>query len=267
MPELPEAENIVRGLQKLKNKKVIAVLIYNKKIIKYNYNLYSQLQGSRILKIKRVGKGILIFFSKDISIYFALGMTGKLIITKSKIQEKHVHFSLRFKNYFLNFIDMRKFGGIFILKKEDKKFKEIIAKEERDALSIKLKTFTSIIQSANKPIKILLMDQNKIAGIGNIYANEILFKAKINPKTKSKDLTLANINKIYKTTYQILNKAIKLGGSSISDYLNSQGKKGNFQNHHLVYNKKNCSCGEKIFKIKLGGRSTFYCKSCQPYNS
>jgi len=263
MPELPEAENIVRGLQKLKNKKVSNILIYNKKIIKTNFNLYPQLKNTLVKKIERAGKGILIYFSKDIYIYFSLGMTGKLIITKNKIQVKHLHFSLSLQSYFLNFIDIRKFGGVFILKKEQAKFKEIIAKKDRDALRMKFKTFLNLIRSSSQPVKIFLMDQSKIAGIGNIYANEILFKAKINPKTKCYNLSLENIKKIYSQIKQVLKQAIKYGGSSVSNYVDAENKKGSFQNYHLVYNKKKCICGQDLWKIKLGGRSTFYCENCQ----
>ena len=126
--------------------------------------------------------------------------------------------------------------------------------------------FAKIIKGSNSPIKIVLMDQKKIGGIGNIYANEALFLAKIDPKTKTGNLSEKQLNKLYGSILEVLKRGIKYGGSSDINFVNALGEDGNYQNHFLVYARKGekcINCTGKIEKIMLGGRGTYFCPECQ----
>lgn len=168
----------------------------------------------------------------------------------------------------LYFNDYRKFGWIKVVKTKDVKDMDFIKKLGPEPLKdLTLKEFKNITKSTTKAIKLLLMDQTKISGVGNIYANDALYLAKINPFTKSKDIEDKKIESLYNAIEDVLKKGLKYHGASEQAFVTPDGNSGEYQNYTLVYGKKgeSCSnlCGGKIEKIKLGGRGTYFCPICQ----
>tara|TARA_B100000989_G_scaffold176083_1_gene132182 strand:- start:262 stop:858 length:597 start_codon:yes stop_codon:yes gene_type:complete len=195
-------------------------------------------------------------------------MSGRLkTVDKSYKRIKHDHFVLYFlSKRILVYHDPRKFGFIDIVQTKDLQKQKYILSLGVDALSSDLtaqKIFKKISKS-QVPIKQILLNQKLIAGIGNIYASEILFDAKISPLTLGKDLNIRLITKLIKSIRKILKKAIKFGGSSIRDYRSTDGTLGNFQSNFKVYNKEGKKISyDKVKKIVQYGRSTFYCPKLQ----
>ncbi len=281
MPELPEVETTVLLLrEKALNKVFVRVWAENER------RELEKLVGRRIKKIERFGKGIFFFLDNKGVLFVHLRMTGHLLLGKweliknpltgredwwseEKIMQEKKNGFLRFVFFLdngeqLSLSDPRKFAKVSLL--SGKEAEEYIKKLGPDPLSIKKKDFINLFQGRKKTIKTLLMDQSFISGIGNIYAAEILFKAKINPSKNASLLSEKEIGEIYDLAQIILKKAIKLQGDSTSDYRLLDGEKGGYQNHHLVYNRKGepCfECGEKIKRNVVGGRGTYYCSKCQ----
>ena len=202
-------------------------------------------------------------------------MTGKMVLNNNRslkdndlAKEKHLHhiFYLK-KNGSLEFHDIRKFATLDLITSKD--VESLIQSKGMDPFdsNFTLTAFNEIILSKkNKNIKSILMDQSLISGIGNIYASEIPYDSKLNPLRKIENLTKNEIVLLYKSTIKILTKAIKLRGTSISDYRDGFGKRGSFQNHLKVYGKagKNCAkCDTIIVKNIVEQRSTFHCPTCQ----
>jgi len=240
MPELPEVETIRRQLsQKIIGKK---------------------LAGQKITRIRRRAKILIIDFEDGTSLVFHLKLTGQLIFNgkPSRYTRKVFNFDDGSR---LIFNDVRKFGWW-------KKVKETETIEREfgpEALEINLKTFKFLLTKKPKAkIKPLLMDQKLIAGIGNIYSDEILFAAKVTPIRLVKTLTEKEIKAISQNIKKILNQAIKYKGSSVEYYLDASGQPGDYVKYHKVYHQEKCSlCGTKIKKIKIGGRTSHYCPNCQ----
>jgi len=164
------------------------------------------------------------------------------------------------------FSDMRKFARIELWDRKELINAEMIRKLGPDALQLKIHQLTEILANSSKKIKQVLMEQNLIAGIGNIYADEILFQAKINPFRIAKGLSKNEIEKIYQAIKPILKKAIKLGATSVGDFRNIEGDRGQFQNELKIYRRQGQKCFvcQKIIKReKIGGRSTHFCPNCQ----
>jgi len=272
MPELPEVETTIKGLNILIGLKVCKVNIHTKKL---RYIIPESIlkikKNSKIINIHRIAKYILINFSSDFSVVIHLGMSGRLKIqNQSTNSNKHDHLSVYLENSkILVLNDPRKFGFIDFDKTKIIYCRKYFSLLGIDALSDKLDA-TYIYKKIHKsevPIKQILLNQHIVAGIGNIYANEILFDARISPFTKGKTLNTAEMQQLIISTRKILKKAIKLGGSSIRDYVSSDGTLGNFQSNFKVYNRE----GEKIskfskFSIKKViqyGRPTYFCPALQ----
>ena len=195
-------------------------------------------------------------------------MSGRLkTVDKSYKRIKHDHFVLYFSSKRkLVYHDPRKFGFIDIVQSKDLQKQKYIFSLGVDALSPDLTAHMLFkkISKSEVPIKQILLNQKLIAGIGNIYASEILFDSKISPFTLGKDLEISLIMKLIKSTRKILKKAIKYGGSSIRDYRSADGTLGNFQSNFKVYNKEGKKIGDdEVKKIVQYGRSTFYCPKIQ----
>jgi formamidopyrimidine-DNA glycosylase len=286
MPELPEVEILKLGLQKyLIGHKVQDVEV---RVPKLFQGIVSQIIGAKVLDVKRVGKGLIIELDNDFDLVVHLKMTGQLVYRGSETKGielskktggnlpskySHIIFSLdRASKLYFN--DLRRFGYIKVIKKQDVKslpfFKEMGPEPYKNPdfgqKTLSLEDFESILGKSGLPIKVLLMDQKKIGGIGNIYANEALFEAKINPNRKAKELSQEETKALYKSIFEVINRGLKFGGSSDENFVNVLGQDGEYQQHFLAYGKKGekCSiCGEKIEKMFLGGRGTFYCPACQ----
>ncbi len=269
MPELPEVETTVKGLSIILNQKISNVKIHTSKLrFKIPNNIINILRNSKISNLRRIAKLIIIDLDKDYSLIIHLGMSGRLkTVNKSYKTIKHDHFVLYFlSKRILVYHDPRKFGFIDIVQTKDLQKHKYILSLGVDALSPKL-TAQMIFEKISKsevPIKQILLNQKLIAGIGNIYASEILFDSKISPLTLGKDLEISLIMKLIKSTRKILKKAIKYGGSSIRDYRSTDGTLGNFQSNFKVYNKEGKKIhGDEVRKIIQYGRSTFYCPKLQ----
>ena len=269
MPELPEVETTVKGLGPILKQKILNVKIHTTKLrFKIPKEISNILCNSRISNIRRIAKYIIIDLDKEYSLIMHLGMSGRIKTTFSKHKKnKHDHFIIFFGNgNILTYNDPRKFGYIDIVKTKHLLKKKYITNLGIDALSpeLKPKILFDKISKSEVPIKQILLNQRLIAGIGNIYASEILFDAKISPLILGKDLQISLILKLIRSIRKILNKAIKFGGSSIRDYRSTDGTLGNFQSNFKVYNNEGKKIsGDKVKKIVQYGRSTFYCPNLQ----
>lgn len=240
MPELPEVETIRRQLvQKIIGKK---------------------LNGQKITGVRRRAKILMIDFADSSSLIFHLKLTGQLIFNGKPSQHTRKVFNFDDGSQLI-FNDVRKFGWW----KKVKETKKIEEKFGPEALEVDFKTFKTLLEKRPKSkIKSLLMDQRFIAGIGNIYSDEILFASKVRPMRLVKTLTEKEIQKILQNIKKILKAAIKHQGSSVEYYLNACGQKGNYVKYHKVYQQKKCFlCGGQIKRIKIGGRSAHFCPKCQ----
>ena len=269
MPELPEVETTVKGLKVIRKQKIDNIHVHTKKL-RFNIpnNIKKNLLNTRITKIRRIAKYIILDLDNSFSLIFHLGMSGRLKIKKLKyVKVKHDHFVIFLNNRItLTFNDPRRFGFVDLVSSANLNKKKYILNLGIDALSRELnyKYLLSKIDKSCVPIKQILLNQKIIAGIGNIYASEILFDAKISPTTFGKDLNISKIMQLTRSIRKILKKAIKFGGSSIRDYRSSDGTLGNFQSNFKVYNRDGKTIkGEKILKIVQYGRSTFYCPKIQ----
>ena len=272
MPELPEVETVKEALKlEVLNKKIVDVNIIYNNIIEYPKveDFKKEIINQTINDIKRRGKWLM-FELDNYYLLSHLRMEGKYHIRKLKDPyNKHEHVSFIFSdNTELRYMDTRKFGRMHLIKKEDlnncKPMNELGLEPFDDNLSIAYLHDKYIKKKL--PIKTVILDQSIIVGIGNIYADEILFLSKINPLKKTNELNNDELNNIIKYTKEVLTKAIKLGGTTIRSYESSEGVHGRFQNELLVHgkDKEKCpNCSSKITKIKVGGRGTYYCPTCQ----
>ena len=269
MPELPEVETTVKGLSVILNQKISNVKIHTSKLrFKIPNNIINILRNSKISNLRRIAKFIIIDLNTNYSLVIHLGMSGRLkTVDESYTRIKHDHFVICFlSKKILVYHDPRKFGFIDIVQTKDLQKQKYILSLGVDALSPDLtaQTILEKISKSEVPIKQILLNQKIIAGIGNIYASEILFDSKISPLTLGRDLEISLIMKLIKSIRKILNKAIKYGGSSIRDYKSTDGTLGNFQSNFKVYNKEGKKIGDdEVKKIIQYGRSTFYCPRLQ----
>ncbi len=271
MPEIAEVETVKNTLKKkILNKEIKDVKILYPKIIESNLEDFKKiLIGRKFQDIKRRGKWLL-FDLGDYYLLSHLRMEGKYFVKKSNeeiVKHEHIIISL-LDNTDLRYHDTRKFGRMNLVKKEDLSKVEAIKKQGAEPLSKELTQEYLIEHFKNKdiPIKTLLLDQTIISGLGNIYANEVLFASKINPLKKGHDLTKEDCQNIVSSTNKIIKKAIEMGGTTIKSYTSSLGVTGQFQNYlqvHKLENKPCPICQTPIKKIKIGGRSTYYCPKCQ----
>lgn len=268
MPELPEVRTVAKVLKKsILNKRVTNIKIIYPKIIEKDSLEMNKLIGKTLLDIATKGK-YLIFKFDDLYLVSHLRMEGKYFIkTTSDEIIKHEHIIIEFGDLSLRYHDTRKFGRMF-LTYDILKCKGLnnLGPEVFDE-NLNSDLIFNKIKNKNLPIKEILLDQTIIAGLGNIYANEVLFAAQINPLTKGNKLYLNNIKDIIESSQKILTEAIKKGGTTIKSYTSSLGVTGNYQNYLKVHKKENEKClrcqKANITKIKISGRSTYYCPNCQ----
>lgn len=283
MPELPEVETIVTDLnQKIKGATITKFWSDFPSAVKGATLLQFQreMKNKKILLAERVGKNIFLHLSGGKSLHIHLRMTGHLLVKNIAPKKEETYFSEKVNQYIhhiwylgknttLEFSDLRKFATIHLL--ETKEIEKYLAEKKVgiDAMSEKftLAKFDELLNTKPKmPIGIFLLDQSILSGIGNIYRSEILFSAGVLPERKNESLKKNERKKIYLATKKILSLAIKLRGTSDSDYRDSSGAPGHFQKMLKVYrrDKKPCQkCKEKILRKKMVQRSVFYCKNCQ----
>ena len=268
MPELPEVETTVKSLNILKNKKVTNLDVQTKKL-RYSvpHTELKKIINYKIINLRRIAKYIIVDFDNSRSVIIHLGMSGRLKTLKISMPiKKHDHLVFKFNNYQLIFNDPRRFGFVDIVESDKISNIRYIKKLGIDALDKNLSTeyLYKKFHKSEVLIKQLLLNQYIVAGIGNIYASEILFDAKISPLIKGKILNKYQIGTIIQSIRKILKKAIKYGGSSINDYVSPDGTVGNFQNNFKVYGREGHKIkGCDIKKEVLYGRSTFFCPEIQ----
>lgn len=281
MPELPEVETIRRQLKEVLVDKVIAkVEVLRSKSFGGDPE---KLTGWVVKDVLRKSKVIEILFEgKTEMVIVHLKMTGQLVyLGKGKkvvgghptadwvndLPSKHTRVVWIFKDGSkLFFNDMRVFGWMKLMEKE--KYEKEVRKMAPDIIDddFTIKYFSDQLSKTKKPIKLVLLDQEKMGGLGNIYVNDALFLAGIRPERKSDNLSQTEVKKLYDAVIKVINLGIKYGGASSSNYVDVSGLGGTYQDHFLVYKRegKEChQCGTKIQKIKLGGRGTFFCPKCQ----
>lgn len=272
MPELPEVETVKETLKKLViGKKIVSVTVNYNNIIEYpTIDLFKRkIINETINDVKRRGKWLLF----DLDNYYLLShlrMEGKYFFkTKNDEHLKHEHVIFNFSdNTELRYLDSRKFGKMHLIEKgkvySQKPLNELGLEPWDEKLSIDY--LKEKYKNKKLPIKTVILDQSIIVGIGNIYADEILFLSKINPLKKTCELNDEELSNIIKYTKEILDKAILNGGTTIRSYESSEGVHGRFQQNLLVHNREDddcINCHSKIIKIKVGGRGTYYCPNCQ----
>ena len=286
MPELPEVEIVRQSLnKKIRQKKVKKVIIRNKNLrIKIPNDFKEFLENKIIEKVSRFSKYLIINFPNDEFCLIHLGMSGTIHLINNRkknnltnlsfynspfLPKNHNHVEIIFDKFRIIYNDPRRFGFFQIIRNTNnlKKRFSHLGPEPFDK-RFNLKYFQNFIKTKKKKIKDLLIDQQFVSGIGNIYANEILFLSKVNPNKKIKLLDKNECDKIILNSKKVLLNAIKKGGSSIRDFKNTDGNKGSFQDKFQVYQREGLSCKRfrckgKIFKIVIANRSTFFCNSCQ----
>ena len=264
MPELAEVQTVRETLKKqVLHKKIKDVKVLYDRIIENNLNFFkNNLINHTFIDIKRKGK-YLIFETEDNYLISHLRMEGKYFIKQENEEiEKHEHVIFLFDDFTLRYHDTRKFGRMILIKKEELAdyFKNLGPDANSD---IDEKYLYNKISKKDVPIKTLLLDQSIIAGLGNIYVDEVLYASKINPFRLGSTISIDDCKSILEKAKIILDNAIKYKGTTIRSYTSSLGVYGMYQNFLCVHTKSFCKCGNKISKEKIGGRSTYYCSKCQ----
>ena len=270
MPELPEVETIVRGLQhRSVGQKIVRVKVSLPKIIRGDKERFvSLIEGASIEEVRRQGKIIILGLSNGMSILVHLKLTGQLLyISQDVPADRHTHlvFSLSGGEE-LRYVDLRQFGYFLLTETSEIFHLPQLSALGPDPLKISLDEFKGLISKRSGRIKSLLLNQSFLAGIGNIYADEILHLSGIHPLQQAHILSESKIKRLHQAIREVLARTIKYRGSSVSDYLDLAGQEGNYQRFHQVYQRegKPClTCQAKIARLKIGNRSSYFCPNCQ----
>ncbi len=297
MPELPEVENLRMGLEKaIVGQKVLKVEVRKPKLVSGNGTLRTasskkvrefeqDIKGEKFIAVERRAKNLIFKLSHDKIIIAHLKMTGQFVfkpksgkqvlgghpieISESKLPNKHTHIIFTLENGMLYYNDTRMFGYVLYYPSRDAFEKEnhfkSYGKEPLDK-SFTVKYFTETLKNKKGKIKTVLLNQDVVTGVGNIYADESLFEAGIIPTRNASTLTKNEIEKLHKAIIRILKKAIEVGGSSVATYRLLDNSQGNYAREHKVYGKagKPCvKCGKLLSKILVQNRTTIFCPKCQ----
>ena len=270
MPELPEIEITTNNLNKIIQPAVrVEEFVFFRKNLrnKIPISKIKKLEGQNLLKIYRRAKFI-IFQFEAASVISHLGMTGSWRLeSENWVRKTHDHLAIRINSAkILVYHDPRRFGEFNYFDNKDLNSRFIHFGPEPLAADLDWQQLTAQFKKLHSSIKAVLMNQKYLVGVGNIYANEALFRAGIKPHKKAHRVTEMQYSKLWQQVQLVLGEAISAGGSSIQDFRNGYGEKGNFQNSFLVYGRDEKSCNQCDLKIKLSvisGRSTFWCKNCQ----
>ena len=273
MPELPEAEVTARQLSaRLLGAQVADIWVGRADIIREGSQWVAWYPGSVIHTIYRRGKSVIIEMVKEEErryLVAELGMTGLLLFPSATVRHpQHTHFIMQFERaptLALRYWNPRRFGRLSLLDREGLD-RYVARRFGCDPLTVSLEDFKLLLQRHRRRLKPLLMHQQTIAGIGNIYANEILFRAALHPNTIASRVTSAAAQRLYVATQSILRKAIQSGGSSVKDFFAPDGSEGHYKEHHQVYAKEDCPCPNRcggLIRRLQSERSSFYCPICQ----
>lgn len=279
MPELPEVQTIVDDLsKKVVGRKIISTWWDWKKL-----KPVEKAVGLTIKKVVRRGKNILFYLSSDKILLVHQKMTGHLLVGKWQIDGKkltplepaalkqkvngYIHFILALDNgQMIGLSDLRKFGKVVFGEREKMEGLAELKNLGPDALEISLTELGERLKKRSQTIYQVLMDQSVLSGIGNIYASDVLFEAKVFPFKVTKKLTSAEIKRIWEAVKKILKLSLQLRGTSTSDYRDTAGEPGGYTEKRLIYDREGLpcyQCGTKIKRVKRGGRSAYFCPNCQ----
>lgn len=276
MPELPEVETVARGLQaQIAGRSILGVTVGKSDFIDDPALLEKELPGRKIRAVERYGKFLLLRLAnrekaeapeQESALLVHLGMTGLLMPRPGREPPaKHTHVVMQLDDgRELRYIDARRFGRMAYLSGDG--LEAELRRFGVDPLETRLEEFTQSIHRRRARIKALLLDQQVLRGVGNIYADESLWKAKIHPAHLGARLKPAQLAELYRALQEILRKAIVQRGSSISDFLDAEGVPGDYQRHHRVYDRegKGCvRCKTPIRRVIVAGRSSYFCPQCQ----
>lgn len=278
MPELPEVETVCRGLAKaLIGARITAAAAHRKDLrLPMPKNLAANITGRTIVNVKRRAKYILIALDNNQTLLLHLGMSGRLVLSQDDLPlRKHDHISLSFNNgMHARFNDPRRFGICDLVPTDEIQKHKLLRHLGIEPLGgdLTASRLVALLGGRKTSIKIALLDQRLVVGIGNIYASEALFHASINPKRFAGSIKYGEIKKLVPAIRKVLNAAIKAGGSSLRDYVRADGELGYFQHHFAVYDRTGLKCPgcicdisktKGIHRITQGARSTFYCATKQ----
>lgn len=279
MPELPEVETIARGLDKRVRGDVIESVWLGSKpepLKSPAREIAATLQHRKISGVRRIGKHIVFDLEENGSRarqsrkrdsqpqnaqwIVHLGMTGRMLVCQPSDEvEKHTHAIAQLASgRELRFVDPRRFGRLSVT--------HGFAAPGSEPLEVELDRFVALFRKRKTPIKSALLNQSLLSGVGNIYADESLFRAGIRPRRRASSLTREDLRRLYLSVQEVLKEAIALGGSSISDYVDADGEEGFFQLQHRVYGREGepcLVCKSPIKRVVLAGRSSHYCRKCQ----
>jgi formamidopyrimidine-DNA glycosylase len=277
MPELPEVETVVRGLRvSLPGRTIVEVRFGKTDFVDNPAEIAERLPGARVASVTRLGKFICVRLGSngeqptpgsETFLIVHLGMTGQLkVIRSGEAVAPHTHvFFVLDDGRELRYTDIRRFGRMLLIPESG--LAEFAAQLGIEPLEISAEEFCRFFGSRRARVKALLLDQKVLRGIGNIYADESLFRARLHPARIAENLAKKQLLVLHGAVRQVLTEAIRSRGSSISDYVDSDGKRGEFQFHHRVYQRdgKPCfRCKTKIRRIIVAGRSSHFCPRCQP---
>jgi len=279
MPELPEVETIARGLHKRVAGDTIQSIWLGEKpepLKSSPREIAKVLEHSKILQVRRVGKHI-VFDLKQAGKggnrlersgqwVVHLGMTGKMQVTTPDVEiAKHTHAIARLASgREVRFVDPRRFGRLAVM--GARPTAATFQAPGDEPLESQAERFIELFRGRKTPIKSALLNQKLLSGVGNIYADEALFRAGIRPRRRAASLTRQQLRKLHGAVQEVLREAIALGGSSINDYVNADGEEGFFQLQHRVYGRESepcLVCGTPIKRVVIAGRSSHYCSHCQ----
>jgi formamidopyrimidine-DNA glycosylase len=261
MPELPEVETVVRTLwPAIVGRRILNAEFLQLRVLRGTPNeTTAALAGRRIQSIERHGKFIAIRLDRGFLVIH-LGMTGKLLVNAEPTKWTHAIFTL--DRGVLHYDDQRQFGRI----EYGVELPDRVAALGPEPLEISLADFTARVRARKSPVKAVLLNQAVVRGMGNIYADEALFRAGVHPKRSAASLKKDRVERIYKAMREVLAEAIESRGSSVSNYVDADGRKGSFQKAHRVYQRTGepCTkCGTPIKRIVLAQRGTHFCPKCQ----
>jgi formamidopyrimidine-DNA glycosylase len=279
MPELPEVETIANGVHvRVAGRRILSVWTSGKPqtFKTAEQEIAAALTNARIQSVRRVGKTIVMTLARGKShreFLIHLGMTGRLLVSSTDTPiPPHTHAILTLDDVReIRFVDPRRFGRLSLhasspLTTNNSQLTTSYAGPGREPLTISLEDFIALFRNRRTPIKAALLNQSLLHGVGNIYADEALFLAHIRPRRQAARLTRAELIRLRAALIKVLRHAIKLGGSSVSDYVDADGVRGFFQLRHKVYQRTGqpcLVCGTPIQRIALAGRSTHFCPHCQ----
>src|SRR5215471_17233852 len=263
MPELPEVETVARSIAPLVGRRIVAAEFRGLRVLRGGDPdaMAASLQGRRIDSIRRYGKFILVSLRGGGYLTIHLGMTGKLLLGGAAGKHTHAILTLD-RGGVLLYDDSRQFGCL----QYSATFPARVAKLGPEPLEVSLDEFTAALKRRHTRIKALLLNQSFLRGIGNIYADEALFRAGIHPLALAARIRGERARRLHEAIHAVLTEAIEAGGSSISDYVDAEGRKGFFQFQHRVYQRTGepcVTCRTPIRRVLVAQRSSHFCPKCQ----